>query len=96
VAWRAGESLGDGRYSAPAAERNKGPILEVLSRVLPARGLVLEIGRGMGQHAAHFAKSTTSASAKPERAAAPATVSTTPANIFSLVFKAAPEPASSV
>lgn len=46
----------DAREIAPSAERNKQPILEVLARVLPPRGLVLEIGSGTGQHVAHFAK----------------------------------------
>ena len=42
------------RPSAPAAVRNKGPILDVLRREFAGRRRVLEIGSGTGQHAVHF------------------------------------------
>lgn len=40
---------------APASERNKRPILDALSGRMPARGLLLEIGAGTGQHATFMA-----------------------------------------
>jgi len=40
---------------SPAADRNKQPILEALTRILGERGAALEIASGTGQHAAWFA-----------------------------------------
>jgi len=44
------------RRQAPAAARNRQPILDVLRPHLPAAGLVLEIASGSGEHTAHFAQ----------------------------------------
>lgn len=53
-----------------ASERNRGPILDVLSPLLRDRRRVLEIGSGTGQHAVHFAAAmpwlTWQASDRPE------------------------------
>lgn len=48
--------LADGRLVVSSAARNSGPILEVLERVLPKTGLVVEIASGTGQHVVHFAQ----------------------------------------
>lgn len=43
------------RKFAPATQRNREPILEILLQVLPANGTILEIASGTGEHAVFFA-----------------------------------------
>jgi hypothetical protein len=47
--------IADARQYAPATARNREPILDVLRRMLPAQGRVLEISSGTGEHAVFFA-----------------------------------------
>lgn len=45
----------DPRQFAPATQRNREVILEILLQVLPASGTILEIASGTGEHAVYFA-----------------------------------------
>lgn len=45
----------DPRQFAPATQRNRDVILDVLRRTLPATDLVLEVASGSGEHVVHFA-----------------------------------------
>lgn len=47
----------DKKQFAPATQRNREAILEVLLQVLPANGTVLEVASGTGEHAMFFAPS---------------------------------------
>lgn len=44
-----------GARVSPSTARNRDPILDVLRPRLPARGLVLEVAAGAGEHAVHMA-----------------------------------------
>jgi len=47
--------MADARRFAPAAARNREPILAALRCRLPAAGLLLEVASGSGEHAMHIA-----------------------------------------
>ncbi len=49
------DSTGDAKRFAPATERNRDAIADVLAKVLPSSGTVLEIASGTGEHLVHFA-----------------------------------------
>jgi uncharacterized protein DUF938 len=46
----------DGGLHSASTDRNREPILEVLRRVLPPEGIVLEIASGTGEHVAFFSR----------------------------------------
>lgn len=66
----------DPRLASPAVARNRGHILDVLRRVLPPRGVLLEIASGTGEHAAFFAASLPDLVVQPSDPSAEARAST--------------------
>ena len=55
MSYFSGHPEGDDRRNASATLRNRDPILEVLKRILPPTGTVLEVGSGSGEHGIFFA-----------------------------------------
>lgn len=49
-------AMEDARLCSPSVERNRGPILDALRRVLPQRGTLLEAASGSGEHALALAR----------------------------------------
>ncbi|MBC2666069.1 DUF938 domain-containing protein [Novosphingobium flavum] len=62
----------DARQSAPAALRNREPILAALRDVLPPSGHVLELASGTGEHVVHFARHLPGLEWQPSDPSAPA------------------------
>jgi Protein of unknown function (DUF938) len=58
-------NMSDHRQYAPATLRNRDLILDVLREVLPAKGDILEIASGSGEHVVHLAKSLPSLDFQP-------------------------------
>ena len=67
--------IDDGRLFSPSVARNREPILQVLARVLPPRGLVLHVAEGSGEHVVHFAASLPGLAFLPTDPDAPAVAS---------------------
>lgn len=57
--------MSDPRLDAPATHRNREPLLAALRPVLPARGTVLEVASGTGQHCAFLADALPALSFQP-------------------------------
>lgn len=55
----------DERRFAPAVARNRDALTEALRPLLPARGLLLEIASGSGEHALHLARTFPSLTLQP-------------------------------
>ncbi len=49
------EAGGEAKRIAPATQRNREAITSVLRDILPAKGVVLEVASGTGEHVVHFA-----------------------------------------
>ncbi|MEM6850863.1 MAG: DUF938 domain-containing protein [Pseudomonadota bacterium] len=52
---RAATDGADARLFSPSAARNRDPIRDAFLELGPARGVVLEVGSGTGEHASHIA-----------------------------------------
>ena len=53
--WLIDEAGSEARRHAPATLRNRDVIAQVLRKILPESGIVLEIASGSGEHVVHFA-----------------------------------------